>query len=101
MLRLRQTVRSRGRFGSAQHDSTLTGFWISVSSTHALISACKVLLCADNGGDMCHNECVEKVADALRKPGSQSPKPGSIRLLATDIDGTLLNPEFQVSDGDL
>ena len=25
----------------------------------------------------------------------------SIRLLATDIDGTLLNPEFQVSNGDL
>jgi Cof subfamily protein (haloacid dehalogenase superfamily) len=29
-----------------------------------------------------------------------SSKP-SIRLLATDIDGTLLNPEFQISDGDL
>mgnify|MGYP001229793391 CR=1 FL=1 len=28
------------------------------------------------------------------------PRP-SIRLLATDIDGTLLNPQFQVSDGDL
>ena len=26
---------------------------------------------------------------------------GSIRLLATDIDGTLLNPQFQISDGDL
>jgi hypothetical protein len=25
----------------------------------------------------------------------------SIRLLATDIDGTLLNPEFQISEGDL
>src|SRR5580658_3009099 len=25
----------------------------------------------------------------------------SIRLLATDIDGTLLNPQFQVSHGDL
>lgn len=25
----------------------------------------------------------------------------SIRLLATDIDGTLLNPQFQISDGDL
>ena len=30
----------------------------------------------------------------------QSSKP-SIRLLATDIDGTLLNPQFQVSEGDL
>jgi Cof subfamily protein (haloacid dehalogenase superfamily) len=29
-----------------------------------------------------------------------SSKP-SIRLLATDIDGTLLNPQFQISDGDL
>jgi hypothetical protein len=26
---------------------------------------------------------------------------GSIRLLATDIDGTLLNPQFQISEGDL
>src|SRR5438270_13662440 len=24
-----------------------------------------------------------------------------IRLLATDIDGTLLNPQFQISDGDM
>jgi Cof subfamily protein (haloacid dehalogenase superfamily) len=29
-----------------------------------------------------------------------SSKP-AIRLLATDIDGTLLNPQFQISDGDL
>jgi Cof subfamily protein (haloacid dehalogenase superfamily) len=29
-----------------------------------------------------------------------SPRP-AIRLLATDIDGTLLNPQFQISDGDL
>ncbi len=27
--------------------------------------------------------------------------PNSIKLLATDIDGTLLNPEFQISEGDL
>jgi len=27
--------------------------------------------------------------------------PPSIRLLATDIDGTLLNPEFKISEGDL
>ena len=27
--------------------------------------------------------------------------PSSIRLLATDIDGTLLNPHFQISEGDL
>ncbi len=27
--------------------------------------------------------------------------PSSIRLLATDIDGTLLNPQFTISDGDL
>src|SRR5271170_979532 len=25
----------------------------------------------------------------------------SIRLLATDIDGTLINPQFQISEGDL
>jgi Cof subfamily protein (haloacid dehalogenase superfamily) len=30
-----------------------------------------------------------------------TPRPGSIRLLATDIDGTLLNPQFQISEGDL
>ena len=30
----------------------------------------------------------------------QIPRP-SIRLLATDIDGTLLNPQFQISEGDL
>jgi Cof subfamily protein (haloacid dehalogenase superfamily) len=30
-----------------------------------------------------------------------TPSKPSIRLLATDIDGTLLNPQFQISDGDL
>jgi Cof subfamily protein (haloacid dehalogenase superfamily) len=36
------------------------------------------------------------------KPASASPKElRPVRLLATDIDGTLLNPEFQVSAGDL
>jgi Cof subfamily protein (haloacid dehalogenase superfamily) len=34
----------------------------------------------------------------LRVPQPFQP---SIRLLATDIDGTLLNPEFQISEGDL
>lgn len=32
---------------------------------------------------------------------SHALKPGSIRLLASDIDGTLLNPEFRISDDDL
>src|SRR5579863_3366928 len=30
-----------------------------------------------------------------------TPSKPSIRLLATDIDGTLLNPQFQISEGDL
>jgi Cof subfamily protein (haloacid dehalogenase superfamily) len=29
------------------------------------------------------------------------PKPATIRLLASDIDGTLLNPQFQISEEDL
>jgi Cof subfamily protein (haloacid dehalogenase superfamily) len=28
-------------------------------------------------------------------------KPNSVRLIATDIDGTLLNPQFQISENDL
>src|SRR5712671_2457344 len=60
---------------------------------------------------MCHNERVtnanvrspiaEARSPALPKPESRSPKPGSIRLLASDIDGTLLNPQFQISPEDL
>jgi Cof subfamily protein (haloacid dehalogenase superfamily) len=38
------------------------------------------------------------IADA-RSPAL--PKPRSIRLLASDIDGTLLNPQFQISPDDL
>jgi Cof subfamily protein (haloacid dehalogenase superfamily) len=34
-------------------------------------------------------------------PGIQRPKPGDIRLIASDIDGTLLNPQFQISEDDL
>jgi Cof subfamily protein (haloacid dehalogenase superfamily) len=34
-------------------------------------------------------------------PETRSRKPGSIRLIASDIDGTLLNPEFKISEPDL
>jgi Cof subfamily protein (haloacid dehalogenase superfamily) len=44
---------------------------------------------------------VEKPASVLPKLESRGPKPGSIRLIATDIDGTLLNPQFHISDADL
>src|SRR5208282_611648 len=37
----------------------------------------------------------------LPKPDSRSQKPGLIRLIASDIDGTLLNPQFQISPADL
>src|SRR5215472_13730305 len=51
--------------------------------------------------DICHNEGVENIETASPKPQRQAPEPGSVRLLATDIDGTLLNPEFQISEADL
>jgi Cof subfamily protein (haloacid dehalogenase superfamily) len=35
------------------------------------------------------------------KPEARHLEPGSIRLLASDIDGTLLNPQFQISEEDL
>jgi len=34
-------------------------------------------------------------------PQTESRKPDTIRLIATDIDGTLLNPQFQISPDDL
>jgi Cof subfamily protein (haloacid dehalogenase superfamily) len=34
-------------------------------------------------------------------PETRSRKPSSIRLIASDIDGTLLNPEFKISEPDL
>jgi Cof subfamily protein (haloacid dehalogenase superfamily) len=37
----------------------------------------------------------------LPKPEARSPKPGPIHLIASDIDGTLLNPQFQISPDDL
>ncbi len=43
----------------------------------------------------------ETRSSVLPKPESRSPKPDSIRLLASDIDGTLLNPQFQISEDDL
>jgi Cof subfamily protein (haloacid dehalogenase superfamily) len=38
---------------------------------------------------------------ALPKPNGGRRNPGSIRLLASDIDGTLLNPQFQIAGNDL
>ncbi|MGB8112710.1 MAG: Cof-type HAD-IIB family hydrolase [Candidatus Sulfotelmatobacter sp.] len=43
---------------------------------------------------------VETPSEPLPKPGP-TPKAGPIRLLASDIDGTLLNPQFQISENDL
>ena len=37
----------------------------------------------------------------LPSRGAPIAKPNSIRLIASDIDGTLLNPQFQISEGDL
>ena len=37
----------------------------------------------------------------LARQETNRPRPGQIRLLASDIDGTLLNPQFQISDDDL
>ena len=60
----------------------------------------------------CHNRRVTDtsvirptIAEARSSPVPQpeirSLKPGSIRLLASDIDGTLLNPQFQISENDM
>jgi Cof subfamily protein (haloacid dehalogenase superfamily) len=38
---------------------------------------------------------------ATPRPGGQAQRPDSIRLIASDIDGTLLNPQFQISENDL
>jgi len=51
--------------------------------------------------NLCHNQEVKKSQHSSPKAEARSLKPGSIRLVATDIDGTLLNPQFQISEGDL
>ena len=59
-------------------------------------------MCASRrSGDVCHNERVGKTEVASLRHENRSPKSNSIRLLATDIDGTLLNPQFQISERDL
>jgi Cof subfamily protein (haloacid dehalogenase superfamily) len=50
---------------------------------------------------MGRSQKAEARSPGLPKPDSRSPKPNSIRLLALDIDGTLLNPQFQISPEDL
>lgn len=52
---------------------------------------------------MCQNRCVEDTSSVLSAPvaGIRLPKRDSVRLIASDIDGTLLNPQFQISDDDL
>jgi Cof subfamily protein (haloacid dehalogenase superfamily) len=44
---------------------------------------------------------VKETVRPLPTPEAGRPKPGPIRLLASDIDGTLLNPQFQISPDDL
>lgn len=49
---------------------------------------------------MCHNREVNQTSVSPQQ-GAESRRPYAIRLLALDIDGTLLNPQFQVSPDDL
>ncbi len=58
-------------------------------------------MCGETSRNLCHNQEMKMAHDSSLKAEARSPKPGSIRLVATDIDGTLLNPQFQISDGDL
>jgi Cof subfamily protein (haloacid dehalogenase superfamily) len=49
---------------------------------------------------LCNNKGVQTTTPSP-SPETTSLKAAPIRLLASDIDGTLLNPQFQISDGDL
>ena len=46
---------------------------------------------------------VKTISSTGRSPqaAAPGPKPAAIRLIASDIDGTLLNPQFHISEGDL
>jgi Cof subfamily protein (haloacid dehalogenase superfamily) len=54
-------------------------------------------------GKVRSSEALQSSAAAFAQPNSKGrdPRPGYIRLLASDIDGTLLNPQFQISENDL
>src|SRR6202161_3204851 len=58
-------------------------------------------MCGRTFRNLCHNQKVKTALHSAPEPQRPSPKPGSIRLLATDIDGTLLNSQFKISEGDL
>src|SRR5580658_6945738 len=58
-------------------------------------------MCGGTFRNLCHNQKVKTALHSSPEPQRPSPKLGSIRMLATDIDGTLLNPQFQISEGDL
>jgi Cof subfamily protein (haloacid dehalogenase superfamily) len=49
---------------------------------------------------VCNNEGVPQTT-LPPSPEIEGAKPASIRLIASDIDGTLLNPQFQISPDDL
>ena len=42
-----------------------------------------------------------ETVNGLSKPAGPSAQPGSVRLIASDIDGTLLNPQLKISPDDL
>ncbi len=42
-----------------------------------------------------------ETVNGLSTPARRSAEPGSVRLIASDIDGTLLNPQFKISPDDL
>jgi Cof subfamily protein (haloacid dehalogenase superfamily) len=48
---------------------------------------------------LCNNKQVHQIVQQTYE--RRTAKPDSIRLIASDIDGTLLNPQFEISAGDL
>ena len=50
---------------------------------------------------VCNNKEVIEAGGSLANPTTRNLKPSPIRLIASDIDGTLLNPEFKISEQDL
>jgi Cof subfamily protein (haloacid dehalogenase superfamily) len=63
-------------------------------------SVFKILSRKQEANCVCNNEGVPQTT-LPRSPEIAGAKPASIRLIASDIDGTLLNPQFQISPDDL
>jgi hydroxymethylpyrimidine pyrophosphatase-like HAD family hydrolase len=92
---MKETKRRRHRFSRAEQAGVKTGhpYTVRCSSGHPLARLCMMMR---KNGDV--TSATERPEPQTPDPTRSAPRPGRVRLIATDLDGTLLRDDKSVSE---